>query len=132
MGEPQKKILVVDDEDGLRDLMKAMLSQRGYAVDTAADGEECLKKAGNAHPDIILLDVTMPKLNGWQTLSRLRNDPATGSIPVVMLTGRADTESLMKSEEQHVVDYFIKPIVIEELLAFLKRFFELKDIEGRS
>lgn len=123
---PLKKILIIDDEIGIQELLSDFLTLRGYEAITAGDGLEGLEKAMQVVPNLIFLDITMPKMNGWQTLTRLRGNEKTKDIPVVMLTAKSDTESLIKSEKEHAADYFIKPINLEELSAFIKRYIDLR------
>ena len=112
----------MDDEAGVRELLSESLQQRGYETQEAVDGKDALERAAAFLPDLILLDVVMPKMDGWGVLSRLRMQEATRDIPVVMLTAKSDTGALLRSEEQKAVDYFIKPIKMEELLTFIERY----------
>ena len=118
----RKKILIVDDEVGVRELLKESLEQRGYDTATAADGEEGFEQASLLQPDLILLDLVMPKADGWQMLTRLRQQERTRNILVVMLTAQSDTEALLRSAEQKTLDYFIKPFNMDELLAYIGRY----------
>ena len=129
MLQPRKKILIVDDEPGICELLSEALEQAGYDTLTAADGREGFEKARSAQPDLILLDVVMPGVDGWQMLERLGRSAKTQTIPVVMLTAKSETESLFKSRELKVLDYFIKPVVIEELLSFIRRYVDLRPPE---
>ena len=122
---PGKKILIVDDELGIRELLSEFLKSRGYETLSAVDGLDGLEKASQFLPRLIFLDIMMPKMDGWKTLASLREKEETRDIPVVMLTARSDTEALLKSEHAHAVDYFIKPINLEELAVFIKRYIDL-------
>ena len=122
MPDHKRLILIVDDEEGVRELLSAGLEPRGFKTVTASDGIEAFDKAVALEPDLILLDVMMPRMNGWDTLKRLRNEDKTKHIPVVMLTARGETDALLRSEKERVVDYFIKPIDMEELLTFVRRY----------
>ena len=109
------RLLVVEDEARLlRNLAKA-LREEGYAVDTAADGEEGLYKAENSAYDAIVLDVMLPKLDGWQVLKALR--AASRDLPVLFLTARDQVEDRVKGLELGADDYLIKPFAFSELLA---------------
>lgn len=121
-------ILVVDDEPEMRELLTSFLNSRGYEAVGAEDGLEGLKHAAQDHPDLILLDVKMPKMDGWRLLSELKRNPSTEAIPVVMLTANSDTESLFKSQSMHAVDYFIKPVNISELLEFIRRYLKKHEL----
>ena len=122
---PGKKILIVDDEPGIREMLSDFLRPKGYEILTAENGLEALEKAAQFLPNLIFLDIMMPKMDGWQALVQLRELEATRDIPVVMLTARSDTEALLRSEKEHAVDYFIKPINLEELAIFIKRYIDL-------
>ena len=126
MKTERKKILIVDDEPGIREFLAGALGQRGYETFMAVDGQDGLDKASQIEPDLILLDVAMPKMDGWEMLSQLRLREETCNIPVVMLTAKGETEALLRSEHQRVADYFIKPVNMDELLKFIKRYVELK------
>ena len=83
-----KKILLVDDEQAIVDLLGAMLAQNGYEVVTALSGKSCLKKASENKPDLIILDVLMPDVDGFEVCKLLKEDETTKNIPVIMLTSR--------------------------------------------
>jgi len=83
-----KKVLVVDDEKDIRDLIKDKLSANKYAVITAGNGEEALIVARNNKPDLILLDIAMPGIDGYTTCEKLKNEPVTKNIPILFLTGK--------------------------------------------
>jgi DNA-binding response OmpR family regulator len=121
-------ILIVDDEPELRELLTRFLNARGYDAVGAADGKEALEHAVLDHPDLILLDVNMPRLDGWKTLTELKRNAVTEAIPVVMLTANSDTEALFKSQALHAVDYFIKPVNISELLEFIRRYLKKREL----
>ena len=111
------RILVVEDEpDLLRSIAQALRDER-YAVDTAADGEEGLYKAESSDYDAIVLDVMLPKLDGWEILSRLRKTKRT---PVLMLTARDQTRDRVRGLDTGADDYMIKPFDLSELFARLR------------
>ncbi|WP_295884366.1 DNA-binding response regulator [uncultured Thiohalocapsa sp.] len=110
-------LLVVDDEpDGL-ELVIAHLRDYDFAVSTALSGTEALAAAGDALPDLILLDVTLPGLDGFEVLRRLKQAPATATIPVLMVTGHRDTEHKVRCFELGAADYLVKPVAEAELKA---------------
>lgn len=117
-----KKILMVEDEPDIREAVRASLKSRGYLVVLAADGEEGLRKVKSEKPDLVLLDIVMPRLDGWQVLKAIRNDEATRALPVVMLTANRETSSLIESQSQRATDYLMKPFDIEKLLSFINRY----------
>lgn len=110
-----KKILVVDDDPILMRLVKGVLNQKGYEVLTAGDGQEALQVIFAHKPDMVLLDVQMPRMDGWQTCSRIRE---VSDIPVVMLTGMQTSEAdVVRGLDYGADDYLIKPVGNRELVA---------------
>ncbi len=122
----RKKILIVDDEPNICELLSETLLHAGYETFIANGGYEGLEKAASVKPDLILLDVMMPVLDGWQLLERLRRNRETQNISVVMLTAKSETEALFRSRELKVLDYFIKPIEPGELVRFIRRYVDLR------
>jgi two-component system, sensor histidine kinase and response regulator len=112
-----KKILVIDDEEWLREMIHLALSQKGYEVVEAANGEEGIAQASKELPDLILCDVNMQKLDGYLTLSSLRSQPATATIPFILMTGLADQAGMRHGMELGADDYLPKPFTIEGLYA---------------
>jgi len=121
-----KKVLIVDDEPEFADMISMRLEANGYDVITAGDGAEGLVKAREENPDLILLDVMMPNLDGFEVLKRLRNSPATADTRVVMLTARGETKSIFRGQELGVDDYLIKPCDSDELLAVCQKYCRLR------
>ncbi|MBI3852920.1 MAG: response regulator [Verrucomicrobia bacterium] len=112
-----KKILVIDDEAELREMMVAALHQRGFEVVEATNGITGVELARTETPDLILCDVNMDQMNGYATLSSLRNEPATNSIPFILMTGMADNSGMRHGMELGADDYLPKPFSITELYA---------------
>lgn len=119
-----KKILMVDDEMDIREAVQASLKARGYNVVVASNGQEALQKVKSERPDLVLLDIVMPEIDGWQVLKAIRNDQdaATRELPVVMLTANRQTSSLIESQSQRATDYLMKPFDIETLMRFINRY----------
>lgn len=111
-----KKILVVDDEPNIVRTVADRLKMRGYDVVTATDGEEGIEMALAEKPDLILLDIVMPKLDGNATLDRLRRLKETQGIPVFMLTARSQAEDVTRATSAGAVDYVVKPFDLVALL----------------
>ena len=110
-----KKILVVDDEPTFVRLVSQTLTHKGYEVLTASDGKEALRLVFAHRPDLVLLDVIMPKMDGWQTCSRIRE---ISDIPIVMLTGKQKSEEdIVQGLDYGADDYLIKPVGSRELVA---------------
>lgn len=118
---PQAKILIVDDEPELRQSIREVLEAHNYQVIAARDGQEGLARALNESPDLIILDVRMPRMDGFAMLSRLRNREHTAEIPVVMLTAKGETPAIFEAEKLKATDYFIKPFDLGKLLSYIKR-----------
>ena len=112
-----KKILVIDDEEWLREMIQLALRQKGYEVVEAENGEVGIEKAQKLIPDLIICDVNMDKVDGYLTLSSLRNQPATASIPFILMTGLADNAGMRHGMELGADDYLPKPFTIEALYA---------------
>ena len=111
------RVLIVEDEPELLQVLQRTLEESGYAVDAAADGEEGLQKALDWEYDALVLDVMLPKLDGWQVLERLRKQKAT---PVLMLTARDAVRDRVRGLDAGADDYLVKPFEISELLARLR------------
>jgi len=111
----EKKILIVDDEPAFTNLVDQVLTQKGYQALKASDGQEALRLLFAHKPDLVLLDVVMPKMDGWQTLSRIRE---LSDIPIIILTGkRADEEDIVRGLDCGADDYLLKPVRNRELVA---------------
>jgi CheY-like chemotaxis protein len=114
------KILVVDDEEEVRASLREFLEGQEYAVCEAADGEEALAKTFTEKPHLILLDLRLPKLDGYQVCQTLKGNPITSGIPIVMITALNATPSKVKGIEYGADDYVDKPFDLEELAARIK------------
>ncbi len=112
-----KKILVIDDEEALREMVHMALRQKGFEVVEAENGATGIELARKELPDLILCDVNMDKMNGYLTLSSLRDQPATAAIPFILMTGRADNAGMRHGMELGADDYLPKPFTIEGLHA---------------
>jgi pilus assembly protein CpaE len=111
------RVLVVDDDPMLAKLVQITLSKAGYTIVTANDGIECLRKTKRDKPDLIILDVSMPGIDGFEVARRIRKDPTTKNIPILMLTGRNDASNKVQAFSIGVDDYLTKPFDINELVA---------------
>ena len=114
---PVKKILVVDDSPTERHVLLELLTKNGYQVSTAECGEEGIEKAKTDLPDLILMDVVMPGLNGYQATRTLTRDEATRNIPIIVCTSKGQETDKIWGLRQGAIDYLIKPINGDELLA---------------
>src|SRR5438034_2584119 len=119
-GEPAKKVLLVDDEDSLRKVMKELLEREGYEVAEARDGVQALDQVDRMGPDIIVLDLNLPGLDGYGVLSHLRSRPATAGIPVIVLTAKGDEDNEVRVFELGADDFLTKPFRARALSARLE------------
>ena len=114
---PAPRVLVVDDEADISTILALALRRAGYEVSTAADGLQALEAIKRERPDLVILDVMMPKLDGFETLRRLRDGGPTAALPVIMLTARAQLADRMKGFERGADDYVAKPFEPSEIIA---------------
>ena len=114
------KILVVDDQEINRDLFDVMFSKLGFEVDRAKDGVEALEKAKKFFPDVILLDIIMPSMSGWEVTKTLRADPKYKDIAIVMLSALGDVKEKVAAFEMGADDYITKPFNFSEVLARIR------------
>lgn len=110
------KILIVDDEAELRKAVDAMLSLNGHDVIHAEDGVQALESIKKYLPDVVVCDIEMPNLKGYDVLTELRENPVLSKIPIIFLTGQTDISYLVKAMQLNVNDFLTKPFTEEELL----------------
>ncbi len=119
------KVLVVDDEEYIQHILNFSFGAEGYDVVTAADGEEGIKKAKSEKPDIIVLDIMMPKMDGYEACRRLKTDPSTKNIPVILLTAKGREVDRKLGTQAGADDYVVKPFspgrLIERVEGMMKR-----------
>lgn len=119
------KILVVDDSGYMRKLLESRLKANNYQVILAEDGKEAFSKAESEKPDLVLLDLTMPKMDGFQIAEKLRSYASTRSIPIIFVTARGQQEEIFKAtKELNAAAYIIKPFRSEILLDEIKKALE--------
>jgi twitching motility two-component system response regulator PilH len=116
------RILVVEDSPTVLYMVSRMLSEGGHQVMTAKDGEEAMSLAIKEHPNLVLLDVILPKLNGYQVCRRMKSTPATCRIPVIMITSKTKETDRFWGLEQGADDYVTKPFNARQLLDVVGRF----------
>lgn len=114
-----KRVLVVDDDQSIQRVLVQTLQLEGYEVATASDGVEALESLQGQLPDVVILDVMMPKLDGLDVLKRMRADERTQTVPVILLTARSSQEDIWEGWQSGVDYYMTKPFDVEELLRFL-------------
>jgi two-component system, cell cycle response regulator DivK len=122
IGKGFKKILVVDDNNDSRELVVKVLKNQGYEMIEAIDGEDALEKAVSEKPDLILMDISIPKINGYEVTKRLKSLDEVKKIPVVALTAHAMRGDRAKALEAGCEGYISKPINVRELPAQIKSY----------
>jgi len=122
----KKRILVVDDEADVAKVIQIRLTANGYEVLSACDGPEGLELAQKEKPDLILLDILMPDMDGFQTLEKLKRDSQTKSIPVIMLTAQSQLNDVTKATNLGAEDYIVKPFDSIAMLVKIKKALQLK------
>lgn len=113
----KKKIMVVDDDKLTVDFLKTLLELNGYEAIPILSGEECLAKVRDMMPELILLDIMMPEVDGWAVLENLGKDPELKSIPIIIVTAKDQPiDKLLAFDKYKVIDYIVKPFSNKELL----------------
>jgi CheY-like chemotaxis protein len=114
---PDATILIVDDDRDTRTIIKTILSSKGYSTQEAGNGKEALLSIESFKPDLILLDIMMPEMSGYDVMARLRMKPENQDIPVIMLSAKAESEDILSGYQDYAVEYYItKPFTPRELL----------------
>jgi CheY-like chemotaxis protein len=114
------RVLVVDDDEVIRQLIAVNLTLEGFDVATAVDGQDCLDKVTAIGPDVITLDVMMPRLDGWVTAMELRKNPETSHVKVVLITARAQDDDRGRGEQIGVDAYLTKPFDPAEMIRIVR------------
>jgi len=117
----ERTVLIIEDEKLIIVSTQMVLEAAGFRVESATNGEEGIAKARSRAPDLILLDIMMPGIDGWETLTRLKRDQATAGIPVVIFTAREHARGHQKSSEMGAADYFRKPFEPDELIELVEK-----------
>ncbi len=118
---PQGRVLIVDDDPVILRLLQVNFRLEGYEVQTASRGHEVLQKAREWRPEIVILDVMMPGIDGWEVCRRLKEDPDIGSVPVIFLSARAQDEDRERGYALGVVEYVTKPFDPAHLVGIVRR-----------
>ncbi|GDY00787.1 hypothetical protein LBMAG49_01160 [Planctomycetota bacterium] len=117
----ERTVLIIEDEKLIIVSTQMVLEAAGFQVESATNGEDGIAKARTQSPDIILLDIMMPGIDGWETLTRLKRDPQTANIPVIIFTAREHARGHQKSTDMGAADYFRKPFEPDELIDLVER-----------
>jgi len=120
----KKKILVVEDEADLLELMRVYFKDEGFAIATAKNGVDALRKARSVLPDLILLDVMLPEMNGFAVCETLRKDEATAGIPIFMVTGLSTLLARGAGIDAGATEFVTKPVSPDEIVSRVKEFFQ--------
>lgn len=120
LADTREKLLIVDEEIDASTALKVALEAEGYNVIVAQDGFEGIEKARTENPDVILLDIMMPGMDGFEVCKRLKSDPSSADIPVIMLTAKGEIEDKVEGLELGADDYVTKPFNLKELKARIK------------
>ena len=118
------KILLVEDNEMNRDMLSRRLTRKGFDVIVAVDGMECLSLAASERPDLILMDMSLPGMDGWEATRRVKAAPETNHIPIIALTAHAMSSDREKALEAGCDDYDTKPVELERLLGKIERLLE--------
>jgi len=118
--EAKKKVLVIDDENDILLIIKSALHEEGYDVATANNGYDGLALAEDASPDLIILDIMMPEMDGFEVLQQLKENEKTAQIPVVILTGLSSKDKIREALNKGIDYYIVKPFEYQDLVSKVK------------
>ena len=127
---PNERILVVEDEEAILEVVSQAMKRHGFEVSTANNGDSALEMAYSLHPDIIILDIMLPKMDGWEVCRRLKREDETRNIPLIMLTARREERDVVEGLNLGADDYIKKPFSLVELIARVKAL--LRRTRGRD
>jgi len=124
MNAEAKTVLVVEDKASLTQMLQFLFLSKGLSAQIAYNGKEALEKASSIVPSLILLDIMMPQMDGFEVLEKLKSDPVTSNIPVIMLTARKSREDMQRARDLGAVEYITKPFkaveVVDKVLRYLR------------
>ena len=121
MSGPKILVLVTDDDDNWRGLLRDVLSMEGFEIEEARDGLQCLEKAKSVKPQAILLDVDLPRMDGWQACEKIKASPDTKDIPIIFISTHAGREEKEKGIALGAASYMPKPVDIDDIVPVLKK-----------
>lgn len=127
MPDPSHHILIVEDEKSTADAIKVNLEAKGYSTEIAADGDEAIRMMAARLPSLVILDIMMPGISGWEVLDLLPQDEEMAVVPVVILSGRDTTRDIATGWRYEIVAYFTKPFDMRELLTVVDRVLSLRE-----
>src|SRR5271165_1100941 len=126
------RILIVDDNENNRAILAARLGTQGYSTTEACDGAEALEAVRGEAPDLILLDVTMPRMDGLEACRRLKHDASLGFVPVILVTARSDSKDVIAGLEAGADEYLTKPVDQSALVARVRSMLRIKELHDRA
>jgi two-component system phosphate regulon response regulator PhoB/two-component system alkaline phosphatase synthesis response regulator PhoP len=127
---PSERILVVEDEESILEIVSQAMKRHGFEVSKCNNGDTALEMAENLHPDVIILDIMLPKMDGWEVCRRLKSESDTRDIPIIMLTARREEKDVVEGLALGADDYMKKPFSLAELIARVKAL--LRRTKGRD
>jgi len=113
--ESRPRVVIADDDPDIRRLVEMTVTNAGCDVTVASDGEEALERVRESKPDLVILDVLMPRMDGWEVARAIKSDPATREVPVMFLTSRGQEHDVLEGFDSGAVDYMVKPFSPREL-----------------
>lgn len=113
--EKRPRVVIADDDPDIRRLVEMTVTNAGCDVTVAADGEEALERVREALPDLVILDVLMPRMDGWEVARALKSDPQTKAVPLMFLTSRGQEHDVLEGFDSGAIDYMVKPFSPREL-----------------
>lgn len=113
--ERRPRVVIADDDPDIRRLVEMTVTNAGCDVTVASDGEEALERVRDSIPDLVILDVLMPRMDGWEVARALKSDPATREVPVMFLTSRGQEHDVLEGFDSGAIDYMVKPFSPREL-----------------
>ncbi len=129
----QEHILIVEDDKFLRELISRKLLNEGFKIDEAIDGEEALRKIEEAKPDLVLLDLILPGLDGFEVLERIKDNPSTNIVPVLILSNLGQRDEIERGLKLGAVDFLVKAhFTPEEIVDKIKTIFQKKPVTGKN
>jgi len=123
----RQKVLIVDDDPDIREIVQTNLEGAGYAVVGARDGAEGLRKVHEENPDLVILDVLMPEVDGWEVLRRIERDPRKAGLPVIMLTCVSEDAEVLRGLQEGALEYLTKPFHPENVVASVRILLDVFD-----
>jgi len=126
MNDEKRKVLIVDDNEQAVEMLQIILEEEGYDIISAYVGEIGLKKASEEKPDIVILDIGLPGMDGYQVCEKIKSDPATAEIPVIMLTGIDMVDDFERAMEKKADWYIVKPYNVDHLLRTMEKLIDEK------